>query len=449
MSYLVPPEPESSSNGLEDRFRELEFLTKLEDELHRDLSMSRVLDITLDWAMRRTAADAGLVARCTDEGLQVLKVSGYAYQYVEKLTRSPIPLSSGMLGQVAETGKPAYMAYTSQIGDNHLIYEKTRSHFTVPLQVRDEIIGVIHLESRHPAHFNQAMRRFIQHVAKRAALALRNAERFTRTYVSEQVKSDMIRLAAHDLRNPLNAINNATHLLNRLQSKMPDAANHYVQSIELAAHQIRSLLEELLILERLESGLRIEREPVNLLNALESAISRTRADADNKAQEFVTNLPDLPLIVRGEFVYYRQAMVNLINNAIKYTPHRGKVMVSMERRGKRAFFHVTDNGYGVAEDRQQRLFQRFYRAEEPGTEHIEGTGLGLSLVKTIIERSEGEVWFRSKQGEGSTFGFWLPLVEEDMAEAAAESTRRATEAALFNVPSKTEEAGQKRTFTRR
>lgn len=412
MSLQVPPP--ANPDDLEERLNELEFLQRLDHELHYLLDSDRVLDITLDWAMRRTAADTGLIAKRHDDNLQIMRVTGYAYQYATKLMREPWPLATGVLGRVATNGKPVYMAYVTNTSDHQLIYEKTRSHYTVPLVFHDETIGVLHLESRHPAHFNQRMRDFIQHIAGRSAVALRNAELYTQTYNAEQLKSDMIRMVAHDLRNPLNTIVNATHLLKRLKGKIPDPAMNFVQSIEQSAHQMRTLLEELLTLERLESGLKIEPTPLNLSDVLIESVQRTRTDAESKSQVLTHAVPELPLVVRGEFAYFRQAMVNLINNAIKYTPHKGAISARLERHGERAFFEVTDNGYGISPERQKWLFQRFYRAKEPGTEHIEGTGLGLSLVKAVIERSEGEVWFQSTPGQGSTFGFWLPLVDEEL-----------------------------------
>lgn len=421
MTYLSSPTTGLEPEDLEDRLQELEFLQRLDKELHDVLDLKHVLDITLDWAMRRTAADTGLIARRADDGLHVMRVIGYAYQYAAKLMREPLPTNAGVLGRVVDGGKSVYMAYVTNTADHHLIYEKTRSHFTVPLAVRNNVLGVLHLESQHPAHFNHRMRTFIEHVAARSAVALRNAEMYTRTYNSEQLKSDIIRMAAHDLRNPLGAIGNATLLLRRLRAQIPEPAFKFVQSIEQAAHQMRSLIEELLTLERLESGLQIEPEPVDLVEVCQDAILRTKADAEAKAQDFLLRTPEHPLVVRGEFAYFRQVMVNLISNAVKYTPHRGKVSVRLEKHGDRAFFDVTDTGYGISEERQKRLFQRFYRAREPGTEHIEGTGLGLSLVKTIIERSEGEVWFRSAPGKGSTFGFWLPLVDPSVLQNGAEN----------------------------
>lgn len=427
MSLQVPP---SNPDDLEERLNELEFLQRLDHELHYLLDSDRVLDITLDWAMRRTAADTGLIAKRQEDSLQIMRVTGYAYQYAAKLMREPWPLTTGVLGRVATNGKPIYMAYVTNSSDYHLIYEKTRSHYTVPLIFHDETIGILHLESRHPAHFNQRMRDFIQHVAGRSAVALRNAELYTQTYNAEQLKSDMIRMVAHDLRNPLNTIMNATHLLKRLKGKIPDPAMNFVQSIEQSAHQMRTLLEELLTLERLESGLKIEPTPLNLNDVLVESIQRTQSDADSKSQALSYAVPEQPLVVRGEFAYFRQAMVNLISNAIKYTPHKGAIEARLENHGERAFFEVTDNGYGISPERQKWLFQRFYRAKEPGTEHIEGTGLGLSLVKAVIERSDGEVWFQSTPGQGSTFGFWLPIVDDELPV----ETRQKEDEPLFAMP---------------
>ena len=433
MSELSSQDFVNKIKALEEHIQELEFFQHLDRELHQILDLNHVLDITLDWAIRGSAADTGLVAKHTEEGLQVIRVTGYAYQYSTKLMREPLPIDTGILGRCVTSGNPIYMAYVTNAADHQLIYEKTRSYFTIPLQTKDKVLGVLHLESRQPAHFNQPMRDFLLYTAERSAIALRNADLYSRTRNAEQLKSDMIRMAAHDLRNPLNSVVNATHLLKRLQEQMPPAAGKFIQGVEQAAHQMRMLIEELLTLERLESGMEITPDSLDLVKVLSDALARTKLDSTTKAQEIEVNTPDTPVIVRGEFAYFRQSMVNLINNAIKYTPQRGKITVRLERHGDRIFFDVTDNGYGISEERQKRLFQRFYRAHEPGTEHIGGTGLGLSLVRTIIERSDGEVWFKSQVGKGSTFGFWLPTFEDEDIESVSENTQQAVENTMFTV----------------
>jgi signal transduction histidine kinase len=104
-------------------------------------------------------------------------------------------------------------------------------------------------------------------------------------------------------------------------------------------------------------------------------------------------------------------VTNLVENASKYTPDGGTIQLRLSHQAGRVTFEVQDSGYGIAKPRQSRLFSRFYRAKEAGTEHIPGTGLGLSLVKTAIERHGGEVFVTSALGEGSTFGFWLPALQ--------------------------------------
>lgn len=422
------------SEDLNTRLEELEFLQNLDRELQRQLDLDHVLAITLDWAMRRSTADTGLIARLDGDVLRVLRVAGYAYQYASKLTREPIPTQSGILGRVVDSRAPIYMAYTNTSAELDHIYEKSRSHFAVPLSIGDDIFGVMHLESRHPAHFNADMRRFIIFVANRASLSIRNAELFSKISRSEQLKSDMIAMVAHDLRNPLNTVINATTLLKRLRETMPDNVQKVVQTIEQSANQMRSLIEELLTLERLESGVKLGEDAINLGNVIDDAVARVRSDARAKSQQVDIVLPEEPVIVRGEFAHFRQAIVNLISNAVKYTPMQGRIAIKLEVYSERAFFDVTDNGYGISPERQKRLFQRFYRAHQPGTEHIQGTGLGLSLVKAIIERANGEVWFKSEPSKGSTFGFWLPIVDDEAAYKEAEdTTRRAVDASIFAV----------------
>lgn len=443
--------PVENPDELNERLQELEFLQNLDRELNSVLNLEHVLDITLDWAIRRTAADTGLIAKKVENGLQVVRVVGAAFQYATTLMREPMSQYTGIIGRAAESGKPVYMAYVTNHADQNLIYPGSRSQFTVPLVFRDEVLAVLHLESRRPTHFNIDMRAFVIHVANRAAIAFRNADLYTRTYNAEQMKSDMIRMAAHDLRNPLNAVINGVFLLKRLRDQMPELATKATENIEGAANQMRLLIDELLTLERIESSLQITDHPVNLVAAMQDALMRTRPEAETKSHELVAALPNKAITVSGELALFRQAMVNLIGNAVKYTPNQGRIVVRLERMGSRVFFEVEDNGYGISPERQLKLFQRFYRARQPGTEEIEGTGLGLSLVKAIIERSEGEVWFRSEVGKGSTFGFWLPLLDaiDDGAIIAphtekllASEVAAENEAALDSKPSEAQVSGK-------
>lgn len=396
---------------LEDKLQELEFLQRLDRELSWVLDFNYVLDITLDWAIRRTAADAGLIARKRKEKLHIVRVTGQAYKHAAELMREPWPINQGTIGWVADKARPFYMPYVTNTSDRHLIFEHTRSQFTIPIAVKQQVIGVLHLESRHPAHFTQEMRTFVSHVVNRASIALYNAELYVRTYNSEQLKSDMLRMAAHDLRNPLSNVMNGIYVLQRMKEELPATAFDVVQLIDTAARQMHLLIDELLTLERIEAAAAdFIQTDIDILAAFEEAVTRIQPFIEEKKQTFTQIKSDKPIMVQGELAYFRQAMMNLLSNASKYTPEGGKITARLEHMGNRIFFEVEDTGFGISKEKQARLFERFYRAKEPGTEHIGGTGLGLSLVRSVIERAKGEVWFKSNAGEGSTFGFWLPVV---------------------------------------
>ena len=398
---------------LQEQVEELSFLQRLERELTWVLDPNHVLNITMDWAMRRTAADTGLIAIRYDNVLRVVRLVGAEPQESQRLMRESFPIGLGVISQVIKDGVEQIHHNLEKDSEMRaIISPKAQSILTYPLKARREIVGVLHLESTEGNHFTNDMVEFIAEVTARAGVALRNAHIYDQTHNAEQLKSDMIRMAAHDLRTPLNTIRTGLHIIDsQSRHDLPQASRLSLDSIAKSANHMTMLLEELLVLERLETG-EISNKPVDLLATLQDSLERVQNVIEGKEHQLVLNTTATePIYIMGEPTFYRQAMINLLSNAAKYTPAGGQITVRLEAHGKKAFFDVKDNGYGISEERQQKLFQRFYRAYEPTTTHIEGTGLGLSLVKTIVERAEGEVWFESEVDKGSTFGFWLPLAE--------------------------------------
>src|SRR5258708_30335799 len=174
---------------------------------------------------------------------------------------------------------------------------------------------------------------------------------------------------------------------------------------------MNTVMEDLLTLERIESERQTAWKIFNLGGVVYDAVQAQRASAQLKQQILTLNFSLLEtdnLTLIGSITQVRQAVTNLISNGIKYTPDNGKIQVRLTRKDQRLTFEVEDNGYGISPDRQARLFQRFYRAREPQTDHIPGTGLGLSLVKTVVERHGGEGWVKSELNHRSTFPFSPP-----------------------------------------
>ncbi len=235
-----------------------------------------------------------------------------------------------------------------------------------------------------------------------------------------RLKSQMLQMASHDLKNPLATIQGYANIL--LMDLAPDNnAYAYLKDITRIADHLLTMIAELLDLERIQASAEGVYQPFDPGQLLRAIVAEYEPQARARSQSMFQEIPpDLPPLL-GEAAHLREAIANLIDNAIKYTPDNGLITVraSVDEVQGRFYFAVEDTGYGIDEELQAGIFQTFYRAKQPGTEHIPGTGLGLSLVKAVVERHGGAVWFTSVAGKGSTFGFWLPLPEEPPSERPA------------------------------
>lgn len=222
-------------------------------------------------------------------------------------------------------------------------------------------------------------------------------------------KDEMLRVASHDLRSPLALI---TGYADMVLLDTPDKESPVIEYVDIIKHSVErmgSLIEDLLRVERVRSN------PLELQTALDpetlvkQVLVNMRLPADARQQKLQSRvqLTGAPNIV-ADTVLLRQAMENLVGNAIKYTPSQGKITVAAWFDEQRFYFSVQDTGIGIASEHQGRVFESFYRV--PSLAQMEkGSGLGLSLVQNVIQRHGGEVWLESEVGVGSEFGFWLPL----------------------------------------
>jgi PAS domain S-box-containing protein len=237
----------------------------------------------------------------------------------------------------------------------------------------------------------------------------------------DELKSDFVATVSHDLRSPLTFMRGYATML-PTAGELNDQQRDYIERILRGVSQMTSLIDDLLDLGRIEAGVGLERQPCHLGAVLAEAVDSMRARA---AAEGITlrresaraaqSDPDDVAIVSGDAALLRQAITNLVDNAIKYTPRGGTVAVGLSTQtdgGKRyAVIHISDTGIGIAPENQVRLFEKFFRVKRRGVPSVPGTGLGLSIVKSIVERHGGEVWVESELDQGSTFYIALPIIE--------------------------------------
>jgi PAS domain S-box-containing protein len=225
-----------------------------------------------------------------------------------------------------------------------------------------------------------------------------------------ELKSRMMRMASHDLNNPLStAVGFFSLLIDDLREILTEGQQKMVASVERAHQRMAEMLEELLSYEQIASQESLKMEPVNLIDLISIVLDEFTMQARNKQHSLTFDPGVGELWVGAEAIQVHHALENYVSNAIKYTPPGGKIVVRAFREGERVIVEVTDNGYGVDEVYRDNLFEPFFRSKQAGTEHIHGTGIGLSLVKSVVKNHGGDVFYRPETGGGSTFGLWLPV----------------------------------------
>lgn len=226
----------------------------------------------------------------------------------------------------------------------------------------------------------------------------------------DEMKSEFVATVSHDLRAPLTYMRGYASMM-AAAGDLNDKQREYVERIMSGVGRMRKIVDDLLDLGRIEAGVGLERERCHLGAILAEVVEDMRARADTKGVTLTSKPTDRAAIVLGDAALLRQAIANLVDNAIKYTPKGGVVRVGLSvSPGKdRAVVSVADSGIGIAQEDQLRLFEKFYRVKGQDTSDSPGLGLGLSIVKSIAERHEGKVWADSELNKGSTFYISLPL----------------------------------------
>ena len=223
----------------------------------------------------------------------------------------------------------------------------------------------------------------------------------------DNMKSEFVATVSHDLRSPLTFMRGYTTMISMVGQVNPKQ-EEFIKKILIGIDQMTALIDDLLDIGKIEAGIGIEMGPCNLQSIVRVAVESLRARAEAKGLTLSLEMPDdLPSLI-GDEVLLRQAVANLVDNAIKYTPVSGSVQVGVTTQDSYLVVWVRDTGVGIAPADQRRLFEKFYRIKRRDTIAIKGTGLGLAIVKSIVERHQGRVWVESKLGEGSTFYIALP-----------------------------------------
>jgi signal transduction histidine kinase/ActR/RegA family two-component response regulator len=413
---------QSRTTELADKVEQLEALREIGQAVSSSLDLDEVLTTIVTHSVQLTDTDGGSLLEYDDatRTFRILAAYGTSPDLLEALQKTRISLDATLVGRVCKEGRSRSVPdlETTPL-DPHLerLYAAGwRSVLAVPLLHEGEIVGALVVRRRTSGDFSQDTSELLQTFASQSALAIVNARLFRELerksgelQVASRHKSEFLASMSHELRTPLNAVIGFSEvLLQRMFGDINERQEDYLRDILGSGRHLLELLNDILDLSKVEAG-RMELEPsaFSVQGALEYGLALVRERA--AAHAITLELDVDPAIgdIETDELRFKQVVLNLLSNAVKFSGDGGRVSVRAVRDDDELRVTVADNGIGVAPEDRERIFESFQQAGRARGQN-EGTGLGLTLCRRIVELFGGQMWLDSEVGTGSTFGFSVP-----------------------------------------
>ena len=342
-----------------------------------------------------------------------------------------IPLGRGVTGTVAATRQGITVPDVSAFPGYIAVDPDMRSEMAAPMKIGDEVIGVLDVESRAPAAFDEGTLDLLTRLADQIALVAhanrllsQQKETVKRLRELDQMKSDFVAITSHELRTPITAIRGFIKTLIRSRRRFTDEqVMTFMQIIDRQSSRLARLVEDLLFVARIEAGtVRLAREEIDVQRFLKEVVDSQTLEGRSRVWLDVRPEAGTALIDPQRV---EQVIRNLIDNALKFSPQDSQVFLEAANDDGTLRVSVTDRGIGISEAELPFIFERFHQAGEVLTREAEGAGLGLYISKRLVEAMGGTIEVRSTPGEGSTFTVTLPPLEAPAAPAPEEKAEAA------------------------
>jgi signal transduction histidine kinase len=405
-----------TDQALARRVAELSLFQQIDQELNRSLDLNKVMSLSLDWALRLTAAESGSIGLMEqlDEADEEYVLRLLCYKGSETDLPTTIPMTHPILAQILKEEKPIV---THDLTAEQAIDGRPAAiQMSVPIKRDGAIRGLLTLKSQAANALNDEDIEFMERLADRAGVAIKNAQLYQDIQTANKAKSDFISVVTHELRLPMTSIRGYTDLIaSGMVGPLTEQQEQFLGVVKRNLDRMNILIRDLEDINRIESG----RMPFNLtlvdLHEVVTDVAESMSEATAAKEQSVTVVfgDDFPPVY-ADPTRLSQVMTNLLSNAHKYSPDGGEIVIEVKGNGRVATVSVIDNGIGISAENQAKLFTQFFRAEDPEVRQQLGWGLGLSIVKKMVEAQGGEISFESELGKGSTFTFTVPFAPEDV-----------------------------------
>jgi signal transduction histidine kinase len=410
---------ESRTHELARKVNQLEALGALGQGVSSSLELMEVLTTIIMQAVMLSGTDGGSIYEFDEDAreFRIRTACGTSPEVLDLLRRTRIGLDDSFLGKAATQGHPLALPDLHDAPlDPHLsvlVEGGCRSLVAVPMLRDGRIVGALVVRRHTPGHIPDEICDLLESFASQSALALINAQLYRQLEqqsaaleVASQHKSKFLYSMCHDLRNLLTPILGFPELLlERMPGELNERQDGYVRDMWGAGKDMLELVNDVLDLSKIEAAqIDLDRSEFAVRESLDYCLSLVREQALKKRIHLSLVVDPEVGLIGADRRRFREIVLNLVSNAVKFTLDGGRVDVRAAIRGPDLAVTVTDTGEGVAAEDHQRIFDAFVRRSgQP-----EGTGLGLTLSKQLVELHGGEIWVDSEVGQGSTFGFTLP-----------------------------------------
>ncbi|HVT04680.1 MAG TPA: GAF domain-containing sensor histidine kinase [Thermoanaerobaculia bacterium] len=388
---------------------ELKAVNRIGTLINATLDLSQLFSIIAIESSKVVPWDAFFIALAEKESPAIQII--FMTKGGSEITQRTIPRGAGLTGRAISTGE--LIVYEQQESGVALDDEGTlggkrrpRSIVVAPMKFGDKVIGAISVQSFQSNAYRPSQSGVLQTIAAQAAIAIRNAQLFASEERARVERDEFFSLVTHEIKNPLTSVQGYADIVEmELAGGNISEAQQAVQVVKAEARKILRLMEDLLDSSKMQAGkFTIRKEPTDLSTVVSTMARKYDGRTDHT---FTLKIADDLPTVYGDETRLGQVVENLVSNAVKYSPEKTPIQITLWFDASAVYCSVADKGLGVSPEKLPLIFERFYRVEEGGAE-VKGTGLGLFISRQIARMHGGEIRVKSRVGEGSVFTLELP-----------------------------------------